>query len=261
MGINYVFQVTPLRHPETLIPQLSHALRLYAQLDARRHYPFLWKILDHFSLPERIRRSSPLLPLFIWLTSLCLLLPTLLCTPYLVVPLSVSSLCFAVAMACLWRYCRMLLAALSLSTGVLLTWGALCSPTELGTLLPFGILGLAVGLAALLFRRLPAKPRAVRTAEALVRRYTALLDKKILEVAFSTEKMVLFSFLQNAPDIPIPEQSVPYANISYLVETAELLLLIYENAVLLLQKQDLVTGSLDRFLHMMAQKTTLVKAI
>ena len=253
MDPNFTFQFTALdaRH---LQPQVRWALEKRTELLSRQRNPRMWKLTDKLNSVEKVpqavrenrRRRRRFLGLWNWLLGAVLLIPGLLESRTLLLPLLVGAACWGSGVCILWRNRRRLLGVLSLVKGLILCMGVLGDYAQLHSLLILGIVDVVMGAAALLTRKQVQDPFD-RAAEQLLAKRNAQEGLAEVRLTFSPEGM----FVTRTGD---EEEShmVPYAAFEVVLETQELLLPVYENTVTILQKKDLLTGTLPRLQEFLA---------
>lgn len=254
METNFTFLISPA-DAVALEEQVSRALEKRVELASREQLPKLWELTDKLNSVEKVpedvlgnrRRRRRALGLFCWLLSLALIVPCAMQPRELLWPLIVGAACFVVGSASLWRYAPRLLGVAGLIAGALLCLGALVSREELGVLLWPGLVCLLPGIAGLLKRRF-ARPSAYdRAAEQLLSRELSPADAAKLRVSFSDEGMSLTQ--EGDPD---GAHNYGYGDFECVVETADLLLPVYAGCVTLLQKKDLLTGTLPELRELLS---------
>lgn len=256
------FSITPL--DRALLPQVQTLLAKRVELDSRRRLPKLWDLTDRLNRAERApqavqvrrRRRRSILGVLCWALGLFLLLPGLMEPQSLLVPLLTGAAAYGAGIAALWRHRRTLLGILSLLQGALLTFAGTNSET-LGRFLFLGIFGLVLGLAALIYR-----PREDRTpfyseADALLKRQESLQSPEHWQVSFTPSSLLLLS---TGPEQEPERQEIPLSSLSWILETADLLAPIFENSILLLQKKDLLSGSLEELRTLLTERSVFVQA-
>ena len=174
----------------------------------------------------------------------------------LLVPLLTGAAAYGAGIAALWRHRRTMLGILSLLQGALLTFAGANSDT-LSRFLFLGIFGLVLGLAALIYR-----PREDRTpfypeADALLKRQESLQSPEHWQVSFTPSSLLLLS---TGPEQEPERQEIPLSSLSWILETADLLAPIFENSILLLQKKDLLSGSLEELRTLLTERSVFVRA-
>ena len=252
-----LFQITPL-DPQRLCPQVSRALEKRTELLSRQKYPKLWEWTDKLNRVEKVsqsvqkRRSKRRgwLGLVNWLLGTVLLTPALLEPQTLLVPLLVGAVGFGAGTWALWRTRRTLLAGLSLVMGVLFCAGALGNPAELGRLLALGIAGVVIGVAALLFRKREKPNPFDRAARQLLREKSEQAGTEHIRVAFSEEGITI-----GQEDREAGGRMLPYSDVTLVLETEDLLLPVLQGAMILLQKKDLLAGSLEELRALLSART------
>ena len=256
METNFTFLISPA-DAGALEGQVSRALEKRVELASRERMPKLWELTDKLNSVEKApedvlgnrRRRRRALGFFCWLLSLALIVPCVMQPRELLWPLIVGAACFVVGSASLWRNAPRLLGAAGLIAGALLCFGALAAREELGVLLWPGIVCLLLGIAGLLKRRF-ARPSAYdRAAKQLLSRELSPAEAAKLRVSFSDEGMSL-----TQEDNLAAAHSYDYGDFECVVETADLLMPVYAGCVTLLQKKDLLTGTLPELREFLAAR-------
>lgn len=257
----FSFQISPM-DGAALCPQISCALEKRTELVSRKTYPKMWQLADKLNsrtenIPQSVRKSRRrrrgFLGFFDWLLSLFLLLPGLMEPRELAVPLLVGAVGFGISIVLLWCTKRTLLGILSIIKGVILCMGALGNPAELGRFLPLGIADLVIGLAALLTQKRKKTNAFDKAAQQLLQRNDASPDMKNVRVSFSNEGMTIG--LEGNED----EKSLhPYSNFELILETDDLLLPFCNDTVMILQKKDLLTGTIPELREFLSAQTQYV---
>ena len=254
----FSFQITPL-DPAKVRPQVSQALEQRTDLLSRQRYPRLWRLTDRLNrVPKapghvlrRRRKLHTLLGLVNWVLGLFLLLPGLMDPGALTVPLLVGGACFILASGVLWRYVRRILGILDIALGAVLCLGGVCDLAELGRFLPLGILCAILGTAAL---RSGGKARVSafdRAADQLLRKDRSRLEDVC--VTFTDQGMIV-----SRAGADGAAHTFPYTEFEQILETGDLLIPICDDSVMILQKKDLLTGSLPQLREFLRRQVRLV---
>lgn len=251
MEPKFSFRLSP-PDADRLRPQVRRALEKRTELLSRQRYSRLWALTDRLSRTERVsadacqrrRKLRLVLGLVDGALGLFLLLPGLMNPGALQVPLLVGTVCFGVSVGILWRAARRLLGVLSAALSLLLLLCALGNWTGCGRFLLPAVLCGAVGAAALT----PWKRRNAfdRAAQQLLE--TAVPAEQTT-VSFSPAGMVI----SREGSVQEP-QVVPYGDFELVLETKDLLLPVFQNAVTILQKKDLQAGSVPELLEFLSEQ-------
>ncbi len=262
MEQTFSFQITP-PDPDRLLCQVARALETRVELVSREKCPRLWALADRLNRKDRgpqavrqkRRRRRTILSLLNWLLGLILLVPGLMDPAQLLLPMLVGAAAFSMATVVLWACRPTLLGSLSLLIGVLLCVGAWGSPDIPDPVLWFGIAEAAVGVTALLTSRRKRSAPYEREAARLLQNRAAA-DLESARVTFSEDGMSI-----TADGVDAVYQ-VPYGEITFALETEDLLVLIVSDRAMILQKADLVTGTFPQLREFLRQQTlyTNVKA-
>lgn len=250
MEQTFTFQITAL-DSDRLLPQISRALEKRSELVSRQKCPKMWALTDRLrsvelvpqAVRQRRRRQREVLGLLAWALGLFALLPGSMAPGQLPSVLAAGICCCVVGTLCLWRGKRTLLGVLNLLSGGILCVGALIRFRELGRLLVPGLLLLAVGLAALLRRRRESVSPYDRAARQLLEG-RAQGHTEGVRVAFSPEGM---SILLGEHTHQVSRDA--YA---FFLETEDLLILFCHDTVTVLQKADLISGTIPQLRQLLS---------
>lgn len=244
MEQTFSFQITP-PDPDRLLWQVARALEMRTELVSREKCPRLWALADRLNRKDRgplavrqkRRRRRTILSLINWLLGLILLVPGLMDPAQLLLPMLVGAAAFGVGTVVLWACRPTLLGSLSLLTGGLLCVGAWGSPDIPARILWLGIAEAAVGVTALLTSRKKTSTPYEREAARLLQNRAAANHFGSACITFSEEGMSI------AADGVDAAYQVPYGEITFVLETEDLLIVIVSDRATILQKADLVTGT------------------
>lgn len=256
----FSFQITAL-DPDALHAQVSSALEAWTELLSRERFPKLWSLADKLNRREKAHRPVQkrrrvlyrVLGVVDWILALILLIPGLMEPQELLVPLLVGAAGFGGSVVLMWRYQRTLLGILNLVMGAILCLGALENPEELGSLLLLGISGLVIGLAALLIRTRQKKTPFDKAAQQLLQERDKPEGMELARITFSPEGLTIHQEGEEA------HTTFPYSVFELVVETDDLLLPVYQGAVTVLQKKDLLTGTLPELREFLREQTQYVQ--
>ena len=240
----YTFQITPL-NADAVHAQVSYALEKRTEFSSRKKYPKLWELTDKlnsvekapYAVRENRRKRRTFLGFWDWLLG-AMLLTTGLVEPRQPFLLPVGVAAFGCGTVYLWRYRRRLLTRLNFFMGVLYCFGALGNAAELGVLLPLGIADIVVGMAAFLTRKQADINPFDQAASRLLSGRDAFGDMAQFLISFQPEGMVIYQDQQE-------KRRFSYAECEVILETEDLLLPVYQEHMILLQKKDLLTGSME----------------
>ena len=146
------------------------------------------------------------------------------------------------------------MAVLCLVLGILLFVPGVTDPQELLVPLIAGALAIIIGILYLWRSRKHRKNPFDRSAQKL------LAGKETL----STQSPVTVTFSENGMTFPPSQgkqETVPYTGFSLVVETQELILMVFDTRVTVLQKRDLQGGNVDAFLTFLAERTPYQKLV
>ena len=241
MEQRFTFQLTPLDAAH-LRPQVSRALEKRVELVSRQRCPRMWKLTDKLngagsssqSGGRSQRRHRGLLGLMNWSLGVFLLMPGLMAPQELTFPLIVGAVGFGAG------------------TVALLCLGAARSFEQLGRWLPLGLAAIGIGLAALVFRKRKRANSFDREAERLLREKAAWQGQEQMQVHISNDGMTAG---------PAGEEKcqVLCAAFDFVLETEELLLPVFHDSVVILQKKDLLAGTIFELRELLSGQTQYIR--
>lgn len=245
MNEKVIFDVEPI-DVDAMCPQVSSALEKRTELHSRAAFPKMWELTDKLNSVEKAphavqenrRKRRSFFGFWDWILGLFLLIPGMLNPQEMIVPLVVGALAFGAGVVVLWRNKRVLLGILSLAQGVVLCMGALGNPEELGQLLVLGVAGMVIGIAALLTAKRQKMNPFDKTARQLLQGRSAVPEDAALQIEFTPTAMIVS---QSETVV----QEVLYGSFEWIIETPDLLLMIYEGKATILQKKEQTSGSLE----------------
>lgn len=249
MSSEFVFRISPM-DTAALMPQVSCALEAYNEQESRRKYPGTWRLVDRLrrvpkapaEMHRKRRRRRTVLGLIDWFLGMLLLIPAVTDPAGLYVLLIAGTTGVACGIVVLWKYQRMLSAFFLCVVGH-------GSPQEFGNLLPLGI-GLAVlGLVCLFTGRRRRVTAYDRAAQKLLTRETDPQTMEQVRFTISEQEITMETL-----DQPDQKYTVPLTQLTYLIETEDLMLPIYAESVTVLQKRDLMTGTLPELREFLADR-------
>lgn len=257
----FSFQITPL-DPDQMCSQVSRALEKRAELIARQKYPKMWGLTDKLNSVERVpqtvrenrRRRCGFLGLLNWLVGTILLMSGWVGPQRLWILLLVGGAGFGVGVVGLWHYKRSLLCILSLAVGAVLSLGALGAFQKLGGLLILGIADMAIGAAALLAWKQTKITPYDRAAAQLLQGKDNMDGVEEVHCSFSDQGMHI-GLEEREDDM----ETIPYSNLELVLETEDLLLPVCGDSVMILQKKDLLFGTMPKFREFLSKKTHYVQ--
>lgn len=256
----FSFQITAL-DSTTLCPQVSRALEKRTELLSRRKYPKMWELTDKLNSVEKVpqavrenrKKRRAFLGILNWVFGVFLLMPALMDPQELLVPLLVGAAGYGAGIVTLWRNKRALLGILSLVMGMVLCMGALGNPAELGRLLVLAITGIIIGISALLTRKWERRNPFDQAARQLLEESTSA-EMEPIRVTFSSEGITICS--EHSKEGP---HTFPFSSFDCVLETEDLLLLVCHNAVTILQKKDLLTGTIPELREFLSKQTQHIR--
>lgn len=251
MAHSFVFSLQPL-DADALLPQVCAALNQRLELYSRQKLPGLWKVTDRLSQRKPASQTAGrrwfrlAMGLLLWVLGLLLLAPGLTDPQQLFVPLVAGAAVFILGQLTVWLYHRTLLGILDLVCGLFLCMSALGNPDQL-----LGLLWAAVPCLLVSVLVLPTgqrRPLTARESEArdVLTRYQNLPPCGV-QATFDPAGLTI-SYGDGTPS------TYPYPSMSFLVETADLLLLFVQDSVLLLPKCGLTSGTLEELRAFLAQR-------
>lgn len=256
MEPSFSFQITP-PDPDRLLCQVARALETRTELVSREKCPRLWALAGRLNrkdkgpqaVRQKRRRRRTVLSLINWLLGLILLVPGLMDPKQLLIPMLVGAAGLGTGTVVLWACRPVLLGTLSLLMGLLLCAGAWGSPDIPGPVLWLGITEATVGVTALLTSRRKTSTPYQREAARLLQSRAAANHLESACVSFSEDGMSI-----TADGIDAIYQ-VPYGEITFAMETEDLLIIIVSDRATILQKADLVTGTFPQLRELLRQHT------
>lgn len=240
---------------DAMCPQVSSALKKRTELYSRAALPKMWELTDKLNSAEKVpsavqenrRERRSFFGILNWMLGLFLLIPGVLDPQKMIVPLIVGALAYGSGVSILWRNKRRLLGILSLIEGMILCIGALGSPEVLGRLLVLGAAGIVIGIAALLTEKRQKINPFDKTALQLLQMRSAVFEDKQLRVEFTPTEMIV-------SQSEMPTQEIMYASFEYIIETQDLLLIIYDGKATILQKKEQISGGLNDLREMIGEQ-------
>lgn len=239
------FRITP---PDTdqLYSQVSRALEKRTERVSRQECPKMWELIDKLNGVEKVplavrenrRKRRAFLGAWEWALGLFLLIPGCMDPKELLVSLIIGMFCYGMGAVSLWRNKRTLLGGLSLVQGGLLGFCVLRGriPGEMGLVIPAAA-GIIIGIAALLTRKREKENPYDRAARQLLQGRASLSGVEAVRVSFTREGLAIVQGEE--------QHLVPYSDFECVLETEDLLLPIYRDSVMVLQKKDLCMGDLS----------------
>lgn len=257
----YIFSVTPLDGPRHR-GQLSRALEKRSEVLSRDRCPRMWKLIDRLNrvkkvpqaVREKRRRRSGWLGLVNWILGMMLLMTGLMEPVHMELPLIVGAVGYGAGVVALWRYHRTLLALLSLLQGTFFLLVGSWDFASLNRLLLLGVSGAIVGVAALVTRRRGRASPFDRAADQLLCQRAEAQDMADIRFRFVEEGMDLFR------DGTEEGQRFPYCDFELVVETEDLLVPFTGERVTVIQKKDLLTGTMPGLRAFLGKQTRYVTA-
>jgi hypothetical protein len=256
----FSFQITPM-DTAALRPQVSRALEKRTELLSRRKCPRMWELTDKLNSVEKVpqavgenrRERRGFLGLLNWVLGVFLLMPGLMEPQKLIIPLVVGAAGFGTGVVILWKNKRTLLGILSLIMGVVLCGGALASLEELGGLLLLGAAGAVTGIAALLTRKEEKTDPFDRAAGKLLQGKDDPEGLEEARIAFSDDGMTM------GREGEKEKRVFPYSSFEMVLETEDLILPVFNGSVSVLQKKDLLTGTVPELRQFLGGRTQYIR--
>lgn len=256
MPSEFVFRISPM-DATALLPQISCALEAYNEQKSRRKYPGIWRLVDRLrrvpkapaEVRKKRRRRRTVLGLLNWCLGMYIFVPIVGAPDQLGHLLPGSMVVIFIGTIFLWRYRRILLAILSMLSAFFLCVLGYGAGGRYGILLPVGIGEAVLGLACLLTCRKPRVTAYDRAAKELLTRRNYM--QRLERAYFTLTEQDLTLEVSDQPD---QKYTVPLDQLTYLIETEDLFLPIYAESVTILQKRDLMTGTLDELREFLADR-------
>lgn len=250
----YLFKITPIQM-ENAATQLSGALKKLNEIFSHTRYPKLWKLSDKLNaIPKlsedklrsrHIRRA--VLGIVNWVLGIILIMPGLM-DPVTWVLVGVGAIGFSVGVVSLWRHLRKFAGVANLLLGLLLCFGAVGNPEQLGRMLFLGIPALVIGITALIPWKRKKKDPYIQAADTLLS---------------ERQKMTLSSltFYDSGVEMDTTGQKQPirYDEIVCMVASEDLYLFAWKDGLIILQKTELQDQTSEQFEKFIGQKILLTK--
>lgn len=257
----FLFPITPIAHPASALVQLEEALERRTEIYSREKLPGVWRRIDKLNGSHRIppeclagrRIFRTVLATIYWFLGVFALFPGLMLPedlPYLL-PAGVCAMVIAVFI--LFRRHKGVLGGLSLATGtaaMILAHGGIEGASRFFV---SGVLLLLLGVIALVFCKRTGKNRFTKEAKRILNTRVKIAPEQMASFCFSGEMMTLS--IGNAEPM-----TILYSSLKAVLETADLLLLLFQDdRALLLQKQELTWGSVAELLTFLEQYATIIR--
>ncbi len=142
-----------------------------------------------------------------------------------------------------------IMSVVCLALGIFLFVPGLMEPQELLVPLLTGAIAMGAGIGGLWRSQKHTKNPFDKSAKLLLESKDTML----------TEQSITVSFSETGMTIPTGNSStdlVPYSNFECIIETADILLFVYDMRVAVLHKLDLTTGNIDDFCNFISEKVT-----
>lgn len=258
MERSFTFQITPL-DTARLRPQVSRALEKRRELVSRQCCPKIWKWTDRINRMEKVpqsvqesrKRRRGFLGLLNWVLGVVLLMPGLMEPEELLFPLLIGAVGFGAGTVSLWRSRRLLLGGLNLIAGILFCIGAKGNFEQLGGWLPLGLISLVIGFAALITQNRKKRNQLDKEAEQLMQGKDVGQGLENMRVCISDSGMA-------AVPVTGEEENVLCTVFDFVLETEELLLPIFHDSTVILQKKDLLTGTMPELRKFLSEQTQYI---
>lgn len=143
---------------------------------------------------------------------------------------------------------RKLLSIFCLCCGILLFVPGLMEPEELRVPLFAGAIGIGTGIGGLLRGKIKRKNPFDKSARLLLEQRKTTEDAK---AAFNEDGMTLVA--------GGGEELIPYDKLEYIIEAAGVLLVTFDEKVIVIKKEDLVCGEFEMFRSFIADRTPFVE--
>lgn len=258
MNQEFLFRLAPA-DTAALLPQVSRALEKRTELKSRQVCSGLWKITDrlnasHRDVPTRfgIFFHKAMVVVFT-LLGLFLFTPFLLEPAGLLLPGLIGAAAYLFGLFCMYRNWNWSVFPILLLHGILAVVSGFSLTRADGSgkwLLCVGIVELGVFLGLLLFSRRPKTPTSFeRAASSLLENRNKIPDTAEVTILFGPDSM----------DVSVGDP-VPYSRFEGIIVTKDALLCIFDEKGMVLQKAELVSGTLEELLIFLNEHTLLVDA-
>lgn len=255
MDQEFLFRLAPT-DSATLLPQVSRALEKYTELKSRHTFPGLWKIADrlnasHRDVPNRFGLLHKVMIVVLTLLGLFLFTPFLLDPADLLFPGLMGTAAYLGGLFCMYRNWRWSVFPILLLHSILAVVSGFSLTQTDGSgkwLLCVGIVELIAFLVLLLFPRRKKKPSSFeRAASDLLEHRSEIPDTADVTILFGPDSMEVSG---TGP--------VPYTRFEGIFETEDVLLCIFGEKAMILQKAELVSGTLPELRTLLAEHTSLI---
>lgn len=255
MRSEFLFRLAPM-DSDNLLPQISRVLEKRTELKSRQLCPGLWKVTDrlnasHRNVPNRFGLFHNVMIVVLTLLGLFLFTPFLLDPAALLFPGLLGAAAYLWGLFSMYQHWHWSVLPILLLHGILATVSGLSLTRADGSgkwLLCAGIVELVVFLVLLL-------PRRQKKATSFERAASSLLEQR-MEISDHTDVTILFGPDSMAVSGADP---IPYSQFEGVFETDDLLLCIFQNKVIVLQKSELVSGSLPELRDFLTDHISFIR--
>lgn len=256
MSQEFLFHLAPVDHA-ALLPQVSRALEKRTEQNSRRECPRMWSFTDRLNARnEAVSKRPGAVQLLLY--AVLTLAGLLLFTAFLLDPAEFRLPGLFGAAACLWGLFRMYHIRRWSVLPILVLHGILTAVSGF-SLTRSGGSGkwlLYVGVSELVAFLILLLPRRPKKATPFERAASTLLEHR---GALSSDKDVTIRFGPDGMEVS-GTSPVPYSRFEGIFETEEILLCIVDETAMLLQKSELVSGTLEELQAFLSERTSLIEA-
>lgn len=260
MDQEFLFRPTSA-DPAALLAQVSRALEQFTERNARRDYPGMWNCIDRLNA---FNERTPTLPrglrvvLYVVLYVVFTLAGLLLFTTFLMDPAAflfpglLGAAAYFWGLFRLYRFRRWSVLPILALHGILSAVSGFSLTQDEGSgkwLLCTGVAELVLFLGLLLFPRRPKKATSFeRAAASLLESRSKLSADENVTILFTPDHMEVSG-----------TDPVPYARFDGIFETEDILLCIFDEKAMVLQKSELASGAPSDLHTFLAQRVTLIE--
>ena len=255
MRSEFLFRLTPM-DSANLVPQVSRVLEKRAELKSRQVCPGLWKVTDRLNtscrnVPKRFGLFHNVMIVVLTLLGLFLCTPFLLDPAALLFPGLLGTAAYLWGLFSMYRHWHWSVLPILLLHGILATVSGRSLTRTDGSgkwLLCVGIMELVVFLVLLLPHRQRKVTSFERAASSLLEHRVEISDHADVTILFGPDSMEVSG-----------ADPVPYSQFEGIFETEDLLLFIFQDKVMVLQKSELISGSLSELRDFLAEHISFIR--
>ena len=221
---------------------------LLSELGGRKHLPKTWNLIDRLhaspkanpEILEKQKKRRTMLGILTLLLALFALGPAMLAPKELLSVLLTGSACLGAGIASLWKRHRILLAIPLILAGLFYGIAGLGGGEEFQPLLTLGVVLIAVAVVDLIPRRKKQNRAAIQDVSALFECRSAIPEGKPICIRFAQQGVQAFTQQEQG-------EILSYNDVSGILETEDLLMIVIDKQGFLLAKSELVSGVFSDF--------------